>query len=77
MLGEAMLEFQKAYAINPGSSVAQQELVRTQEMILRERKRVAETGKESRAAAARADARRGDKSARPKRRSSASSRRPN
>src|SRR4051795_2152472 len=47
MLGEAMLEFQKAYAINPGSSVAQQELTRTQEMILRERKRVAESGKES------------------------------
>src|SRR5947209_484577 len=46
-LGEAMLEFQKAYAINPGSSVAQQELARTHDMILRERKRVAETGKES------------------------------
>src|SRR4051794_13828831 len=46
-LGEAMLEFQKAYAINPSSSVAQQELTRTQEMILRERRRVAETGKES------------------------------
>src|SRR5438270_5541149 len=47
MLGEAMLEFQKAYAINPGASIAQQELTRTQEMILRERKRVAETGKEA------------------------------
>ena len=46
-LGEALLEFQKAYNINPGSSVAQQELARTQEMILRERKRIAETGKES------------------------------
>ena len=59
-LGEAMLEFQKAYAINPGSSVAQQELDRTQEMIVRERKRVAETGKESAPAAARPHARRGD-----------------
>ncbi len=47
LLGEAMLEFQKAYAINPGSAVAQQELARTQDMILRERKRVADTGKES------------------------------
>src|SRR5689334_6275759 len=47
LLGEALLEFQKAYNINPGSSVAQQELARTHEMILRERKRVAETGKES------------------------------
>ena len=54
-LGEALLEFQKAYAINPGSSVAQQELTRTQEMILRERKRVAETGKEAAAEAARPD----------------------
>src|SRR3954453_14774140 len=48
-LGEAMFEFQKAFAINPGSSVALQELSRTQEMIVRERKRVAETGKESEA----------------------------
>jgi general secretion pathway protein D len=46
-LGEALLEFQKAYAINPGSSVAQQELNRTHEMILRERRRVQETGRES------------------------------
>jgi len=46
-LGEALLEFQKAYATNPSSSVAQQEIGRTQEMILRERKRVAETGKEA------------------------------
>src|ERR1051325_274740 len=45
LLGEALLEFQKAYAINPGAAVAQQELQRTQEMIVRERKRVAETGK--------------------------------
>jgi len=47
LLGEALLEFQKAYALNPGSAVAVQELRRTQEMILRERKRVEETGKEA------------------------------
>ncbi|MBZ5624847.1 MAG: hypothetical protein LAQ69_40025 [Acidobacteriia bacterium] len=46
-LGEAFLEFQKAYAINPGSSIAEQELRRTQEMIQRERKRVQDTGKEA------------------------------
>ena len=46
-LGEALLEFQKAYAINPGSSVAAQELLRTQDMIQRERKRVLESGKET------------------------------
>ena len=46
-LGEALLEFQKAYAINPGSAVAVQEIRRTTDMIERERKRVEETGKES------------------------------
>src|ERR1035441_3426974 len=46
-LGEALLEFQKAYAINPGSPAATQEIRRTTEMIERERKRVEETGKES------------------------------
>ncbi|MCU1235195.1 MAG: type and secretion system protein, partial [Candidatus Solibacter sp.] len=46
-LGEALIEFQKAYAINPGSAVAEQEIRRTTEMIERERKRVQETGKES------------------------------
>jgi general secretion pathway protein D len=46
-LGEALLEFQKAYAIDPSSSVAVQELQRTQDMIQRERKRVMETGKEA------------------------------
>ena len=46
-LGEALLEFQKAYAINPGSAVAEQEIRRTTEMIERERKRVQETGKEA------------------------------
>ena len=46
-LGDALLEFQKAYAINPGSVAATQEVRRTTEMIDRERKRVEETGKES------------------------------
>jgi len=46
-LGEALLEFQKAYAIDPGSAVAAQELNLTQDMIARERKRVQETGKEA------------------------------
>jgi general secretion pathway protein D len=46
-LGEAMIEFQKAWAINSGSAVAQQEIARTQEMIIRERRRVEETGKAS------------------------------
>ena len=46
-LGEALLEFQKAYAINPGSPAAAQEVRRTTDMIDRERKRVEETGKES------------------------------
>jgi len=44
-LGDALLEFQKAYAIDPGSVVASQEMQVTQEMIERERKRVQETGK--------------------------------
>ncbi len=47
LLGEALLEFQKAYALNPGSAAAVQELRRTEEMIQRERKRVEETGKEA------------------------------
>jgi general secretion pathway protein D len=47
LLGEALLEFQKAYALNPGSAVAVQELRRTEEMIQRERKRVEETGQEA------------------------------
>jgi general secretion pathway protein D len=46
-LGEALIEFQKAYAINPGSAVPAQEIRRTTEMIERERKRVEETGRES------------------------------
>src|ERR1035437_8869589 len=46
-LGEALLEFQQAYAINPGSAAAIQEVRRTTDMIERERKRVEETGEES------------------------------
>jgi general secretion pathway protein D len=44
-LGEALMEFQKAYAVNPGSVVATQEIELTQQMIAREAKRVQETGK--------------------------------
>ena len=46
-LGEALLEFQKAYAISPGLIIAAQELEETQQMIMRERKRVEQTGKEA------------------------------
>jgi general secretion pathway protein D len=46
-LGEALLEFQKAFAIYPASTIAEQELVRTQQMIERERQRVAQTGQEA------------------------------
>lgn len=46
-LGDALTEFQKAYAINPGSTIALQELEETQQMILRERKRVEQTGTEA------------------------------
>ena len=45
-LGEALLEFQRAYGLNPASIAAAQEIALTQEMIDRERKRVQETGKE-------------------------------
>jgi general secretion pathway protein D len=46
-LGDALIEFQKAYAINPGSVIAAQQLQETQQMILRERKRVEQTGQEA------------------------------
>ncbi len=46
-LGEALIEFEKAYAINPGSAIAGQELAETQQMILRERKRIEQTGREA------------------------------
>jgi len=47
MLNDALAEFQKAYALNPGSAIATQEIRRTQEMIQRERQHVDATGKES------------------------------
>ena len=47
LLGEALLEFQKSYAMNPASAIAVQEIRRTEEMIQRERARVEETGKEA------------------------------
>ncbi len=46
-LDESMLEFQRAFTINPGSAVAVQEIRNTGEMIQREKDRVAQTGKES------------------------------
>jgi general secretion pathway protein D len=46
-LGEALLEFQKAFAMNPSSTLAEQEIIRTQQMILRERRRVEQTGAEA------------------------------
>ena len=46
-LGEALLEFQKAYSTDPSSVIAAQELSATNQMILRERERVQQTGKES------------------------------
>ena len=46
-LGEALLEFQKGYALSPSSSVAEQEILRTQDMIQRERRRVEQTGREA------------------------------
>jgi tetratricopeptide (TPR) repeat protein len=46
-LGQALAEFQKAYALHPGSIIALQEMEETQQMIARERKRIEETGKES------------------------------
>jgi general secretion pathway protein D len=47
MLGEALVEFQRAFGLNPASSIAAQEIMVTQEMIDREKRRVQETGKES------------------------------
>ena len=47
LLGEALMEFEKAYAIHPGSTAAEQELRRTRDMIERERRRAMETGKEA------------------------------
>jgi general secretion pathway protein D len=47
LLGEALIEFQRAFSTNPGSVVAIQEIQTTQEMIKRERQRILQTGKES------------------------------
>jgi general secretion pathway protein D len=47
LLGDALMEFEKAYAIHPGSTAAEQEVRRTRDMIERERRRAIETGKES------------------------------
>ncbi len=49
-LDESLVEFQKAYGINPGSAIAAQEVDLTRQMIERERKREAATGKEAPAA---------------------------
>jgi general secretion pathway protein D len=49
-LDESMMEFRKAYAISPGSAVSAQEVEITRQMIERERKRQAETGRETPAA---------------------------
>ena len=46
-LGEALLEFQKAFALSPSSSVAEQEIMKTEQMIQRERRRVEETGQQA------------------------------
>jgi general secretion pathway protein D len=46
-LGEALMEIQRAAGLNPASTASAQEILRTQEMIERERRRVQETGKES------------------------------
>ncbi|HXA51159.1 MAG TPA: hypothetical protein VNV86_12670, partial [Candidatus Acidoferrum sp.] len=46
-LGEALVQFERAYAINPGNTSAEQELRRTRDMIERERRRAQETGKEA------------------------------
>lgn len=43
-LDEALLEFQRGFAIDPSSSIAEQEIRRTSQMIEREKKRAAEPG---------------------------------
>jgi general secretion pathway protein D len=46
-LAEALVEFQRAFAVDPSSTVAVQEVRVTQDMIERERQRLAQTGKPS------------------------------
>jgi general secretion pathway protein D len=44
---DALAEFRRAFAISPADTAASQEILRTQEMIDRERRRVEQTGKEA------------------------------
>ena len=46
-LGEALVEIQRASGLNPASTAGAQEILRTQEMLERERRRAQEAGKES------------------------------
>jgi len=46
-LAESLPEFQKAFEISPGSAVASQEILRTQQMLEREHQREEATGKEA------------------------------
>jgi len=46
-LGEALVEIQRSSGLNPASTAGAQEIVRTQEMMERERRRIQETGKEA------------------------------
>jgi general secretion pathway protein D len=46
-LAEALVEFQRAFAIDPGNTISVQEIRTTQEMIARERQRILQTGSES------------------------------
>ncbi|HWB87529.1 MAG TPA: cohesin domain-containing protein [Bryobacteraceae bacterium] len=46
LLAQALSEFQKAYALDPASAVAEQEIRNTQQMIERVKKQVEQTGKE-------------------------------
>jgi len=46
-LSDSLMEFQRAYGLNPGSAIAAQEIRRTQEMIQRERQRMEATGREA------------------------------
>ena len=48
-LSEALIEFQRAYAINPGSAAAEQEIRRTQQMLEREKKSGEQLSSEERA----------------------------
>lgn len=45
-LAEALADFEKAFAIDPGSSIAEQEIIRTREMIEREKKKAADPARQ-------------------------------